>query len=197
MPKPTTVEQYIQQHPQWEEKMNQIKDILDESELQPAIKWGAPVYTLKNKNLVGMVGFKDHLGIWFFQGALIDDRYGVLENAQEGKTKALRHLKLKATEDVPTKILEEYIQQTVDLQKAGKEIKPKKNTKKVVIPEELTDALKKDSTAKKGFEGLTLSRKREYAEHISSAKQDATKQRRLKKILPMIAEGKGLNDKYR
>ena len=39
--------------------------------------------------------------------------------------------------------------------------------------------------------------KREYAEYIASAKQHATKQKRIDKILPMIEAGVGLNDKYR
>ncbi len=38
---------------------------------------------------------------------------------------------------------------------------------------------------------------REYADYIASAKRDETKQRRVEKILPMIAKGVGLNDKYR
>ena len=38
---------------------------------------------------------------------------------------------------------------------------------------------------------------REYAEYVSAAKRDDTKQKRIDKILPMIASGAGLNDKYR
>ena len=35
------------------------------------------------------------------------------------------------------------------------------------------------------------------AENIASAKRDATKQKRIEKVLPMIAAGAGLHDKYR
>ena len=38
---------------------------------------------------------------------------------------------------------------------------------------------------------------REYADYVAAAKRDETKQRRIDKILPMIAKGVGLNDKYR
>jgi uncharacterized protein YdeI (YjbR/CyaY-like superfamily) len=38
---------------------------------------------------------------------------------------------------------------------------------------------------------------REYAEHIASAKREATKQTRIDKVLPMIVSGVGLHDKYR
>jgi uncharacterized protein YdeI (YjbR/CyaY-like superfamily) len=46
------------------------------------------------------------------------------------------------------------------------------------------------------FDKLTPGRQREYAEYISTAKQEATKKRRLQKITPMIEKGIGLNDKY-
>lgn len=37
----------------------------------------------------------------------------------------------------------------------------------------------------------------EYADYVREAKRDDTRERRLEKILSMIAKGKGLNDKYR
>ena len=58
-------------------------------------------------------------------------------------------------------------------------------------------ALTKNAKARKGFEQLRLGLQREYTDHIASAKRDETKQKRLEKILPMIAAGKGLHDKYR
>jgi uncharacterized protein YdeI (YjbR/CyaY-like superfamily) len=39
---------------------------------------------------VGIGGFKSYFGLWFHQGALLTDKAGVLINAQEGRTKALR-----------------------------------------------------------------------------------------------------------
>ena len=60
-----------------------------ETELLETIKWGVPVYTLNDKNVLGMGAFKSYVGIWFFQGAFLDDPQKKLINAQEGKTKAL------------------------------------------------------------------------------------------------------------
>ncbi|MCH7772721.1 MAG: YdeI/OmpD-associated family protein, partial [Bacteroidetes bacterium] len=56
---------------------------------------------------------------------------------------------------------------------------------------------KKDKKVKESFNSLSLSKQREYAEYISEAKRDETKQKRLLKIVPIILKGKGLNDKYR
>ena len=47
------------------------------------------------------------------------------------------------------------------------------------------------------MDALTPGRQREYNEHIASAKREATQHSRLAKILPMVLDGKGLNDRYR
>ena len=44
---------------------------------------------------------------------------------------------------------------------------------------------------------MTVGKRREYAEYISSAKREETKEKSLEKILPMIVAGIGLNDRYR
>jgi len=49
----------------------------------------------------------------------------------------------------------------------------------------------------KHFETFSLSKKREYADHISEAKRVATQLKRLEKIIPMILNGVGLHDKYK
>lgn len=52
-----------------------IKDeIVLSTQLQVAIKWGAPIYTFDGKNIVGLAAFKSHIALWFFQGALLKDR---------------------------------------------------------------------------------------------------------------------------
>ena len=58
-------------------------------------------------------------------------------------------------------------------------------------------AFKENKTLASAFKKLTPGKQREYANHISEAKRDATKESRLQKITPMIIEGKGLHDKYK
>lgn len=78
----------------------------------------------------------------------------------------------------------------------GKEIRPVRS-KKLVIPTELQSVLDEDSDLNAAFDRLTPGKKREYAEYIDSAKQEPTKVRRIQKIIPLILDGKGLNDKYK
>ena len=47
------------------------------------------------------------------------------------------------------------------------------------------------------FEELSLTYKREFAEYVADAKRAETRLTRLQKIIPMIKNGIGLNDKYR
>jgi uncharacterized protein YdeI (YjbR/CyaY-like superfamily) len=55
----------------------------------------------------------------------------------------------------------------------------------------------KDAKAKVDFGRLTLGKKREYADHVASAKQAVTKQRRVARVVSLLARGGGLNDKVR
>ncbi len=175
---------------------DKLHEMILTTELEPAIKWGGPVYTLNGKNVVGIGAFKNHYGLWFFNGALLKENTSLLINAQEGKTKALRQIRFEESDELKTSILLPYVQEAIQNQKEGKEIKPVKN-KKVVIPTQLSEAIEKDEELKESFEAMTPGCKREYAEYISEAKKEETKLRRLEKIIPMIKSKKRLNDKYK
>jgi uncharacterized protein YdeI (YjbR/CyaY-like superfamily) len=62
---------------------------------------------------------------------------------------------------------------------------------------DLERAFSQDPALKDIFNLLSLSKRREYAEHVGSAKREETRQQRLEKVIPMIFEGIGLSDKYR
>ena len=92
-------------------------------------------------------------------------------------------------------LVKAYIREAIENQRAGKALKPE--VKELQIPEELRQALDKNKILAKQFASLTAGKQREYAEHIASAKRQATRLSRLEKITPMIAAGQGLNDKCR
>ncbi|MCG9971059.1 YdeI/OmpD-associated family protein [Christiangramia crocea] len=190
------VEEYIKCHSYWEEELRQLHEMILTTELKPEIKWGAPVYTLEGKNVMGIGAFKNHYCLWFFNGALLKENTSLLVNAQEDKTKALRQIRFEKGENVRTSVLLPYIREAIQNQREGKEIMPDKN-RELVIPVELSTALDNDRELKDSFSKLTPGRQREYAEYISEAKREATKTSRLEKINPMIKSGVGLNDKYK
>ena len=191
-----TVDAYIKGNERWTSELEQLRKILNGTPLEETVKWGGPCYTYGGKNLVGIGAFKTYFGLWFHQGALLSDEAQVLQNAQEGKTKALRQWRMTSKKDIKARTIKAYVKEAIELQTKGKEIKPDRN-KPLIIPPELKKALSKNTEARTVFEKLTKGRQREYADYIAEAKRDATKASRLKKILPMITAGASLHDKYR
>jgi uncharacterized protein YdeI (YjbR/CyaY-like superfamily) len=191
-----TVEEYLENHSQQQSTLEVLRDILLKTELEETIKWGAPVYTLAGKHVIGLGAFKSYVGLCFFQGVFLQDQAKVLVNAQEGKTKALRQWRFESSHDLDKGLIKEYIAEAIQNQQEGKELLPDK-TKPLVIPPELQEALHTNSSLAGAFEQLNLTKKREFAEYIAEAKRPATKVKRLAKISPMILEGVGLNDKYK
>jgi len=186
---------YGKEHP-FKEEIAYLRELAMKTEAVEDFKWSIPVYTLNNSNVFGICRFKHHFGVWFFNGVFLKDPKKVLENAQEGKTKGMRHWKFQRLNEVDGKAVLGYMKEALDNHKNGLEVKAEK-TQKVVVPELLQSELNKDSALKTAFEKFTPYKQKEFCEHIAGAKQEKTKLRRLEKILPMIKEGIGLNDAYR
>lgn len=187
---------YFARESPWRAELAAVRKLLLATGLDEELKWGSPFYTLDGKHIVGLTAFKHHFCLWFPQGALLKDDKKVLVNAQEGVTKAQRQWRMTSAKDIKPAAIKAYVKEAVALAKEGKEIKPDR-AKPLVIPAELKAALAKDNKAKTSFEAMTKTRRREYADYIAEAKQAATKQRRLEKIMPLIAAGKGVSDRHR
>lgn len=194
----STLAEYVSLYPQHDEGLQLLISILEATSMEQTIKWKLPVYTINNKNVVGLGAFKEHFSLWFFNGHLLRDKQGLLENAQEGKTVAMRHIKFQSVNDIDTQVIATYVQEAIDNQLKGISPPAKKKAKLIhdVIPEELSLALK-NSKLTSNFNKLTEGKQREYNEYIATAKRQTTKETRIEKILPLIAAGAGLNDKYR
>jgi len=187
---------YTEEHP-FKKSIAILREIALKANLEETYKWMFPTYMVNGKNVLSICKFKKHCGIWFFNGVFLSDPEKVLENAQKGKTQAMRHWKFY---DIPnnTKKIAAYINEAIENERKGIKLRPKKKKEvKVVIPPELKTALDKDSALKVAFNDLSNYKKKEYCEYITTAKREKTKTNRLEKIIPMIAKGAGLNDKYR
>ena len=196
MKKVNSVEEYVEVNSHYGEALTLLRQLINSTELEETLKWSAPVYTINGKNVLGLGAFKNHFGIWFFNGIFLKDEKQLLSNAQE-ETKALRQMRYESISEIDKNVVLSYIKEAIDNQKLGKELKPEKKGKYVEIPVELKDSLKKDTNLNEAFHNLTPFKQREYAEFIATAKRAETKQSRLEKILPMILKSIGLNDKYK
>ncbi len=181
---------------QWVEELELIASILNKTSLEKSIKWSAEVFTYNGKNIVSYGGFKNYFTIWFYNGVFLKDPYKVLVNAQEGKTKSLRQWRFTSVKEINEKKILAYVKEAVEIEKKGLKIQPEK-PKPVAPSPLLADAFKKDKTLKTAFDKLSPGKQKDYVVYINQAKQDTTKQTRLEKIIPLIKQGIGLNDKYK
>jgi len=199
MDKSEKIANYYTKERPFKNEIAQLRAIVKTTQLIEDYKWSFPVYTLNNKNVIGICAFKKHFGIWFFNGSFLTDPKKVLENAQEGKTQAMRHWKFHNAEAIDKKSILIYIEEAIANQKKGLTLTRTKAKRKTEyqMPTILKTVLDQNSELQLAFNKLTPYKQREYFEYLETAKQEKTKISRLSKIEPMILNGIGLNDKYR
>jgi uncharacterized protein YdeI (YjbR/CyaY-like superfamily) len=197
MKKIYSVEEYIELNSHYANELTILRNIITSTELEETVKWSMPTYCINGKNVLGLGAFKNHFCLWFHQGVFLKNEHNCLLNAQENKTKAMRQMRFETKADIKDAIVLSYVKEAIENQRAGKEIKPKRTTKTVVIPLELKQVFDTNKTLYNSFKNLTPGKQSEYCEYISEAKRVTTKQTRLEKITPMIIKGVGLHDKYK
>ena len=191
------VDNYIEKKNQWTKELSIIRKLLNESELEEDYKWSVPTYTLNDKNVIGLAGWKTYFGLWFFSGVFLKDKSKLLTNAQEGKTKGLRQLRYHSIDEIDLEILKKYIEEAIQNQKDGMEIKVKRiKPNDIIIPTEMITQFKNVGGLEQAFTSLSPGKQKDYAEYITTAKQEKTKLSRLEKITSMILGGVGLHDLY-
>ena len=180
---------------QWENELEQLHAIIRKTPLIETTKWGGPVYAYNNKNVVGIGGFKSYFGIWFYNGVFLKDEKKLLINANEENTKSLRQMRFNSAQEIDEKLILNYIKEAIEIEDKGLVIPKEK--KETIIPELLQKELDKNSELHIKFNQFSPYKQREFIEYIVTAKQEKTQITRLEKVITMILEGRGLNDKYR
>ena len=171
-----------------------LRSILLVTELNEELKWSQPCYTLNGKNVLILSAFKDYAFISFFKGSLLKDDQKLLRAPGEN-SQAARQLRFKDVKEIEAqaKLIQAYIQEAIDLEKAGKKVAFKKELEP--IPKELQVKLDEDATLKSAWDGLTPGRKRGYILHFSQPKKSETRANRVEKLIPKILKGKGFHDR--
>ncbi|HRG58906.1 MAG TPA: YdeI/OmpD-associated family protein [Bacteroidia bacterium] len=181
---------------QWSEELEKLNAIINKVDMQKTVKWGADVYTFNGNNVLSFGGFKNFFSLWFFNGVFLKDKYKVLVNASEGKTKSLRQWRFTNINEIDENKILEYIYEAIEIEKKNLKITPKK-FEALPIPNLLKEIFEKNQKLKTAFRLITPGKQNEYINFIVEAKQETTKIKRIEKIIPLIMDGKGLNDKYK
>ncbi len=178
----------------WREEFERLRAIALDCRLTEELKWGVPCYTLDNRNVVLMHGFKEYCALLFFKGALLKDAKGILIRQTENMQAARQIRFTNAREIVKLKpVLKAYILEAMEVEKSGLKVKLKK-TSEYAIPEEFKNRLAENPALKTAFDSLTPGRQRAYLLYFSSPKQTKTREARVEKSVRQILNGKGLND---
>jgi uncharacterized protein YdeI (YjbR/CyaY-like superfamily) len=190
------VDWYFDKNKAWQEELKQLRMIVLDCGLTEELKWGVPCYTFKKSNIVLIHDFKAYCALLFVKGALLKDPDGILIQQTE-HVQAARQVRFTNVGEIieMEPILNAYIHEAVEVEKAGLKVNFKKPAE-FKFPEEFQDKLSAEGgqALKAAFEALTPGRQRAYILYFSAPKQSKTREARLEKYLPKILDGKGLDD---
>jgi uncharacterized protein YdeI (YjbR/CyaY-like superfamily) len=178
----------------WKESYEKLRNIVLDCGLTEELKWGCPCYSVNQKNVVLIHGFKDYCALLFHKGALLKDKEGILIQQTENVQSA-RQIRFKGLHEVVKleRLIKTYVHEAVEVEKAGLKVALKK-TSGFEMPEEFGLKLKASPALKKAFNALTPGLQRGYLLHFSSAKLSQTRVARIEKNVDRIMAGKGLED---
>jgi uncharacterized protein YdeI (YjbR/CyaY-like superfamily) len=178
----------------WNKEFETLREIVLDSPLTEEVKWGQACYSSDGRNVVLIHGFKEYCALLFFKGALLKDPKAILIQQTENVQSARQIRFTNVREIVAMKpTLKAYIQEAIQVEKAGLKVKLKK-TADYKVPEEFQKKLGENPSLKKAFAALTPGRQRGYIFYFSAAKRSQTREARVEKCIPQILQGKGLDD---
>jgi hypothetical protein len=170
--------------------------------IEESLKWSVPHFG--SQGMVGsMAAFKNHITWGLWRAAELPSVGEILEtvgNTQMGLQK-LHEIDELPDDEIVAQLVSEAAELN-DEEASGKRPKKKKPApakgRTVDTPAELAAALdqKKHAAAKVTWEGFSYSNRKEYVEWLGSAKQTATRAKRLTETLEWLAEGKPRNWKH-
>lgn len=187
------VDVFLSKATKWQEEFVALREIALTSDLTEDLKWGQPCYTLDNKNVFLIHGFKEYCAILFLKGAIMKDLNGILIQQTEN-VQAARQLRFTSLQEITKlkKVIKAYMAEAIAIEEAGLQVPMKKPTE-VVIPKDIAAAMKKISGMTIAFKKLTPSCQREYMLYFDSAKREETRVSRVQKYSSQILVGKRMN----
>lgn len=188
------VDFYFNDAGSWQEELAQLRLIVLSCGLTEELKWGCPCYQLQERNVVLIHVFKEYCALLFFKGALLSNANGILIRQSEN-VQAARQIRFINVLEIIEKqaVLKACIFEAIEVEKAGLKVKLKKTTE-FAMAEEFQYKLDTIPMLKTAFYALTPGRQRAYLLHFSAPKQSKTREARVEKCMPLIMNGKGLND---
>ena len=188
------IDAYISKAKAWQKEIEELRMTVLDCALTEELKWGVPCYTFEGSNIVLIHVFKHYCALLFFKGALLKDARGILIQ-QTKNTQAGRQIRFTGVDEIVAMkpVLLAYIQEAIDVDKAGLKVSFK-STAEFSVTEEFQHKSAQLPALKAAFAALTPGRQRAYMLYFSAPKQSKTRESRIEKCVPLILDGKGLKD---
>ena len=161
-------------------------------EVDEAIKWSMPAYTVGGKIVLITAAFKAHTALNFWRGQELESSHSTVgAMGQFGKIASVEELPADAE-------LDRLIREAAELAKSAPAPRKTKHAPKAApeLHPEFAAALSNAPQAKAVLDSFPPSAQRDYFEWISEAKQDATRQKRITTAVEWLSEGKRRHWKY-
>ncbi|MBK8827385.1 MAG: DUF1801 domain-containing protein [Saprospiraceae bacterium] len=180
----------------WQMELQHLRQIMLETGLVEDVKWGVPVYTHQDKNIVIVSALKDCVTFGFFKGVLLSDPKKILEQ-QGPSVQSARIIRFTAVDQIInlTDTVKEYVKEAVVIEESGVKVEFKKDLEP--IPDELNDMFEDLPALRDAFYALTPGKQRGYIIHFSQPKQSASRISRIEKCIDKIMNGEGFHDAYK
>lgn len=188
------IDNYIEKLPNFSREISQqLRNLIQQSnnKVKEDWKWNIPIFQL-NDMVCGFAGFKKHVSLTFFNGAAMKDTNNLF--SKDCTAKNTRTIKINSIKDINEQQFLNYFKEAFLLSEIG--VKKEVNKKEILIPKLLENALNKNKIAKQNFENMAYTYRKEYALHISDAKREATKHKRLEKVIFNLEKNIKMHEQY-
>jgi uncharacterized protein YdeI (YjbR/CyaY-like superfamily) len=178
----------------WSAEFAALRQLCLASGLNEELKWGQACYDLDRRNVVLIHGFKDYCALLFMKGALLKDPKGILIQ-QTKNVQAARQIRFASLADINKQkaAIKAYLREAIAVEKSGAKVELK-SVAQFDTPAEFLKPLEDDPKLAEAFHALTPGRQKGYLLHFAGAKQSATRAARVKRHVPRILKGLGLDD---
>jgi uncharacterized protein YdeI (YjbR/CyaY-like superfamily) len=188
------VDAYIARSPDFARPiLERIRSIVHEAcpAAEETLKWSMPTF-MYHGMLCGVGAFKQHCTFGFWKHSL------VVPDNDKSEGGMGQFGRITRVSDLPSKkVLTGYIRTAMKLNEDGVTVKRRRTAKKPLpVPADLRAALLKSAKARKWFESIPPSHRREYIEWITEARREETRKRRLATTIEWLSQGKSRNWKY-
>ena len=146
------VDSYIEKSTKWQKELEKLRMIILDCQLTEELKWGVPCYTFQNSNIVLIHVFKEYCAILFVKGALLKDPNNILITQTEN-VQAARQVRFTNVQEIIEleNILKAYIDEAIEVEKAGLKVDYKK-TAEYRVPAEFQTKLDEIPALKSAFD---------------------------------------------